>query len=203
MEIVELVKRRPCCGTVRIGQTTLAPGEATDVAITLSVGDRFDLVTHEVLVVTDPPSPGELVLRTTARAIPPIRVEREEERPAIVRLGADKAEITYRVSSYGTPAEPPIDLNRVTLGGSADARWLGPGQADVDGDGLAVQSHQLPVELRPEGEVGERRATISLHSGDQPVCEQAVAWQVVPAVAATPKVLVLRAGVRDRPPRPV
>ncbi len=69
------MNRKPCCGVVAVGKTTLAPDEATDVVVTLSVGGRFGDVTHEAVVVTDDTPPQELVLRTVTQACPPLRVE--------------------------------------------------------------------------------------------------------------------------------
>ncbi|MDE2506908.1 MAG: hypothetical protein KGM43_06840 [Planctomycetota bacterium] len=75
VKIVNVVNRKPCCGVVAVGKTTLAIEEATDVVVTLSVDGRFGDVSHEAVVVTDDTPPQELVLRTVAQACPPLRVE--------------------------------------------------------------------------------------------------------------------------------
>ena len=53
MEILNVINRKTCCGIVRSGATILHPGDATDIEITLLVGDRFGGVLHETEVVTD------------------------------------------------------------------------------------------------------------------------------------------------------
>ncbi len=75
VKVVDVVNHKPCCGVVRIGKMVLHPGEETDVEVKLVVGEKYGDVVHEAEVVTDPPTPGGLVLRTMAGAFAAIRVE--------------------------------------------------------------------------------------------------------------------------------
>ncbi len=69
--IAEVVNRKPCCGEVAVDRTSLAPGETAEVTVTLMVGGRFDELVHQAEVVTDPPQPESLTLRTIVKVYPP------------------------------------------------------------------------------------------------------------------------------------
>ena len=82
----------------------------------LSIQQEFGDVIHEVVVQTNPPQVEELVLRTTAKAYPAIRVEDTTPNNGSVLPSSDKARLVeYSVFAHGTWDEPPIDLDRVEL----------------------------------------------------------------------------------------
>jgi hypothetical protein len=60
IKIVDVVNRKPCCGEIRIGRTTLEPEEETGVRVALSVNQEFGDIIHETVVLTRPsPTRGD------------------------------------------------------------------------------------------------------------------------------------------------
>jgi hypothetical protein len=90
VRIVELVNRKPCCGELHVGKTTLRPGDETEVVVTLSVRQEFGDVVHDTVVLTEPPQSEVLVLRTMAKAVPSIRIEEVTPVSGLVLLSSEK-----------------------------------------------------------------------------------------------------------------
>jgi len=187
---------KPCCGTVSVDKVNLQPGEETGLVVHLSVGNRFGVVEHETGLRTDPPT-GEWILRTVARAHLAMRVEQEGRDEAAYIAGGESRRVVFRVSSFGTPADPLIDLSRVDLSSSLTARW---DEAAKEGDaerGLTAVSRRFSVDLDIKGDPGERKASILLRDGEATLHEHGVYWRVVPPITAAPEVVVLKPGVKQ------
>jgi len=86
--ILNVVNHKTCCGDVRVGKWILRPGDATDVEVTLLVGGKFGEVTHAAEVFTDLPADSNLVFRTMARAVPPVRLEEDSAFERTILVGA-------------------------------------------------------------------------------------------------------------------
>jgi hypothetical protein len=198
IKIVGLVNRRPCCGEGRVGGSILHAGDETEVEVTLSVRQEFGDIVHETVVLTEPPQPGELVLRTTAKAYPPIRLEEERPESAAVKLtSAQPKRIDLNAFAYGSSNEPPYDLASMELCAIIKVGWAGPKDESPSDNGLTVASRRLAAWLDSGGPPGERKAEIVLCHRGQVVYRHALSWETVPAIAASPKTVVFQSEKRD------
>jgi hypothetical protein len=195
--ITDVINRKPCCGALRLDKAALAPGESANLELTMSVGDKFGDVVHEAVVVTDRPAADEIVLRTTARALPAVRFEPDGEHGSTVMRGAKPCELAFQVIAYGTEGDPPADLAAASLTGSATARWLDEAESHSDGDGVIERTRRCAVTLSPVGEEGDRRDSVIVEADGAAIYQHMILWQLVPAVHATPKVLVIRPEVTE------
>jgi hypothetical protein len=111
IRIVDLVNRKPCCGEIHLGKNTLEPGEETAVEVTLFVNQEFGEIVHDTVVVTEPRQTDELVLRTMAKAYPPIRFEQTTpESPSALVSSERPRKVDLTVFAYGTSPQPGVDL---------------------------------------------------------------------------------------------
>ena len=198
VKILNVINRKTCCGIVRVEKTTLHPGDTTDVEVTLLVGDRFGEVTHATELVTDLPADSNLILLTAARAVPPIRVEEDSAFERTILIGAkEPRQVSLRVFSSGTAADPPANLDRMELRSTIGVDWASPKEQSSSGDDLRVESRKLTVALDPSGPPGERRAEILIQGDKQVLYRQVVNWEIAPRMTASPKVIAMRPGQRD------
>jgi hypothetical protein len=199
VKIVDVINRKTCCGIIRVGALALRPGDATDVEVTLVVGERFGEVAHETEVVTDLPSDPNLVLRTTATAIPAVRVEEISSQEGTILIGTGEPKrAEFRVFASGTPTEPPLDLDRVELRSTIKVDWVRQKEESPSDGGLRVESRRFAAWLDSAGPPGERAAEIRLYEGKQVLHRHDVNWEVVSPITASPKMIVMRPGERDR-----
>lgn len=198
VKILNVINRKPCCGTVRAEAAVLRPGDTTDVAVTLLVGDRFGDVAHMVEVVTDAPEQPSRVLRTMARAIPPFRIEEDSAFDRMTLVGTKKPrQAAYRVFAAGTMAEPPNGLDRLVLRSTIRVEWAGSKEPSASDDGLQVESRRFIAWLDPAGPLGERRAEFLLMEGERAHGRHVVTWEIAPRMTASPKVIAIRSNQRD------
>ena len=199
IRILDVINHKTCCGIVRVGKPILHPGDATDVEVTLLVGDRFGEVTHGTEVVTDLPAEPNFYFRTMARAVPPVRVEEESAFDRTILIGAKESrQAGFRVYASGTSSEPPLDLDRLELRSTIKVDWAGPKEpSPSDDDGLRVESRRFLATLDPAGPPGERRAEILLQEGKQVFSRQVVGWEIASRMAVSPKVIAMRPGQHD------
>ena len=196
IKLADVINRKSCCGAIKVGAMALPPGGSTEVVVTLMVGNKFGDVVHETEVVTDPPSPGEIVLRLVAQAVPAIRVEQTSAQALSFVAGTGPQAVEFLVTANGTDAEPPIDLDVLTLTPPADARWLGPKRDAASEESANAISRHFAVTLDPSGSAGERSTAFGLRTDSITVYEHVVAWEIVPALSANPRVAILPAGSR-------
>jgi len=197
VRLAQVINRKSCCGEIQVGATTIPPGGSTDVAVTLMVGNKFGDVVHETEVVTDPPSPGEIVLRLVAQAVPALRVEATSADAPSYLVGAGPQTVEFLVTANGTETEPPIDLDRLTLSPPGEARWLGPKRDASSEESANAVSRRFAATLNPAGPVGERSTVYGLRDGPTTVHEHLVRWEVVPALTVSPRVAILSSGSRE------
>lgn len=195
VKIVEVVNRKPCCGEIRVGNALLHPGDETQVEVTLAVRQEFGDIVHETVVLTEPPQSDELVLRTSVRAYPAVRVEEAVLTDASILLTSDQPRrVVLRVFAYGSTKQPPFRLDHVEPRSSVKVEWEGPEEATSSNDGLKVGSRRLVATLDPAAKVGERKDEILLLDSDRVVYRHTLNWEVVPPITSSPKMIVLRAG---------
>ena len=198
IKFVDLVNRKPCCGDVRIGTTTLRPGDLTEVEVTISIRQEFGEIVHDTAVLTEPAEPEELVLRTMATAYPPVRIEEESPVKNAVLLRSDKPKsVDFRVFVYGSSTEPPVDLDRIELRSTIKVKWLGPKQAVTSDGDPTVETRQFTALLDPAGLPGERKSEIVLQDDKQTYYTHRLTWHVIPVITAAPKLIVMKPGKRD------
>jgi len=200
VKLVEVVNRKSCCGLITVGKQVLHPGDATDVTVTLVVGDKFGGVVHETEVVTDLPTDASIVLRTSATAHPAFRFEElsssESEGEASLEFTKPRrAEV--RVFATGTAADPIADLDRLELRSTVKAEWTGSKEPVRSDDALRIESRRLTAWLDTAGPTGDRRAELLLRDGAKVLANHVVAWEVTAPITVSPKVLVIKAGQRD------
>jgi hypothetical protein len=195
VKILELINRKPCCGTVHADKTVLRLGDSAVLEVTLKLGDRFGNVTHLAEVMTDLPGNESILLRTSVDAVPAIRVADESPGHATILVG-DQAlrELELLVSASGTPSEPPLDLERIELRSTIRVRWTGGKIASPTEEGLVLESRRLVATLDPAGEPGERQAEIVLHAGNEVLLRHVVRWEIAPRLQVTPKMIAMRSG---------
>jgi len=200
VKLVEVVNRKSCCGLITVGKQVLHPGDATDVTVTLVVGDKFGGVVHETEVVTDLPTDASIVLRTSATAHPAFRFEEiaspESEGEASGGFTKPRrAEV--RVFATGTAADPIADLDRLELRSTIKAEWMGSKEPVRSDDVLKIESRRLTAWLDTAGPTGDRRAELLLCEGAKVLAKHVVAWEVVSPIAISPKIIVIMPGKRD------
>jgi hypothetical protein len=198
VKILNVVNRKTCCGIVGVGPRILKPGEASHIDLTLMINEAFGEVVHETEVVTDSPSEPSIVLRTTARAVPALRVEevaRRESAPLIA--GGPTRRVEFRVLASGTEAEPPVDLDRVELRSTTEAHWDGLKETVPSEDGLVVESRRFAASLDSTGPPGERRAEYLFQVGEQRHGRHVVAWEVVAPLRVSPEMIVVKPDQRE------
>jgi hypothetical protein len=198
VKIVDVVNQKPCCGTLSVDKAVLGPGDYANVEVTLQVGGRFGNVTHLAEVVTDLPGSESIVLRTSANAVPAIRIAEDSSAMTTVLVG-DRAPRTLelRADASGTPTEPPADLGGVELRSTIAVRWAGPKEPSPAEEGLVVESRRFIATLDSSGEPGERRADILLQDGERVLFDHVLRWEVVPRLQASPNVIVMQPGERE------
>lgn len=167
VKIVNVINRKTCCGIVSAGKLRLRPGEATDLTVALLVGDRFGDVTHETEVVTDSSSDPSLVLRTTAQAVPALRVEDATGLRTILVGAADPKRAEFRVFAAGMATDAPLDLDRLTLQSTIAVDWIGPKEASASDDGLTVESRRAVAKLDSIGSPGDRKVEIQIQGASR------------------------------------
>ena len=189
--LTDIINRKTCCGIVTVGGSTLKPGEATDVNVTLLVGDRFGGVDHVTEVVTDQLDQPRIILRTRAMVYPAIRIEEPARETLLVGSGPRRVEL--RAVATGSAGDPPTDLDRLTLRSSVPFEWLGSkGSVDSEVEGLTIISRRFAAQLDPSGEPGERRAEILLLDGERVAFRHDLRWGVETPLMASPGVAILK-----------
>jgi hypothetical protein len=192
VKIVEVVNRKPCCGTVGASKTVLHPGEGADVEVVLSVGGRFGDVVHNAAVVTDQPSQSEIALQTIAHTFPPVRFEEgTASRESVLTSAVEPLAVEFRVVAHGTRDDPPVDLDRLELGSTIAVRWSGPKEDGAVEDGLQVESRRFVAMLDRAGMSGARAAEVVLREGQEIQFRHALSWEVVAPISVSPKMVVL------------
>jgi hypothetical protein len=198
VKVRDLINRRPCCGEVRVGKATLHSGDETEVEVTLSIRQEFGDIIHDTVVLTEPAQPEELVLRTMARAYPPIRVEEVTPANGTVLLSSDKPKpVEFRVFAYGSSTQAPIDVDRVELRSAIKVDWLGLKEEATGEDDLTVETRRFTVLLDPAGLPGEHKAEIVPLNDKRPCYSHLVSWETVSPITASPKMLVMKPDERD------
>ncbi|OJW07412.1 MAG: hypothetical protein BGO49_25935 [Planctomycetales bacterium 71-10] len=199
IEIVEFINQKPCCGAVRIDRQSLGPGESAAVDVTLRIGETFGEVSHATRIVTDLPAVPEVVLRTSAFAIPAVRIEEADgSQPASLPAGGPPVRISFRVVAIGAPEEPPVDLDRVELrSASSGVAWDGPKYAHDAEAGFVAQARRLVATLDSSAGPGPHRDEFSLQLGERILGRRALSWEVVLPLRVSPKVIVVAQDRRD------
>jgi hypothetical protein len=165
----------------------------TEVEVTLSVGDKFGVVSHETEVVTDLASEQSLVLRTFARVTPALRIEEDRPTGEPMIVGTNESRrAEFRVFSSGTPADQPTDLDHVLLDSALKVDWIGAKESDSSEDDLIVQSRRFAATLDTSGNLGARRAQVTLRTGQEILLVYALNWEVVSPISASPKIIALK-----------
>ena len=195
--LLNVINHKTCCGQVQVGRRELAPGESTDVEVTLLLNDRFGEVAHETEVVTDSPDDSNIDLRTSASARLPLRIEalaRPEDGDDVPITPRRSLRTTLRVYSTGTTDEPPADLDSVTLRSSVPCNWVGSKTESSSGEGLHVESRVFEAVLDTSGPAGDRSAEVLLENQGAVLMRHPLTWKVVPAITASPKLIAIKAG---------
>ena len=90
VRILDVVNRKPCCGSVNLSRSVLADRQEASVKVVLSLSGQFGQLVHETLLVTDSPGTEELMLRTLAEVYPPVRIEERSQAGALTLLSLSK-----------------------------------------------------------------------------------------------------------------
>jgi hypothetical protein len=195
IKIVEVVNRKPCCGEIGIGKTTLEPEEETGIRVALSVNQEFGDIIHETVILTDPPQREEIVLRTMAKAFPPIRFEEVASENASALLTSDRpTRVELNVFAYGTPSQPAADLDHLMPVSTLKTTWGGPTEQGHDDGDLIVASRSLAVWVDPSDVAGAHSAEVQLKGRGGVVYRYVLNWETVGAIAASPKMAVVQTG---------
>ncbi len=114
VNLLNVINRKTCCGSVRAEKLRLGPGDSADVEATLHLDNRFGDVVNETEVVTDLPADERVVLRTSATTVMFLRVEPVSLPDGPLLAGMEVApRAAFQVFAAGDASEPPIDLDRV------------------------------------------------------------------------------------------
>lgn len=191
VRVARVENRKPCCGTVEIDAPEIAPGGEADVLVTLDVGGRFGEVVHEAALRLEGAGEEEIILRTAADVLAPLRVEAE---PPVSGTGSG-GELRFRAIAQGLEGEPAADLARLRLESGRPAEWAGAPVVEEGARGLVVARRSFVVRTGEDsGEPGPRRTSVRLFDGDTLVLDHPVQWTVRRPIEAMPKMLVLQPG---------
>ncbi len=195
IELVDVINKKPCCGVINFKRTLLMPGDRTEVEIKLAVGGRFASVSHQAELVTDPPLPEPVMLRTEAEAVPEIRVVESDSNKRVLLVGATHTQpARYQLIATGTAQEPPDDLDGVEIKSSVEAGWVGPQRKSRDDRDFVVHTRDWAAPLSAVGERGSRTDQVVFQRANQVLSRWNVTWEVVLPVEPTPKMLVIQPG---------
>lgn len=196
VRILEVINRKPCCGIVGpIAPTTLEPGRAVDVAVTLHIGLAAGRVVHlaEVQFEGDGGNVLTAGLRTMGTGLARAVVEQFEPTPLSLEPGGS-AEVGLVARSFGNRDRPPFPLVDDAIRTEARFRWKDVASSRFDPDtGLDEIRRPLVVTLTATGEPGQRLDLIELLDEGSSVARKSVAWEVSPAIRATPSGLIASA----------
>ena len=140
--------------------------------VTMLLGNKFGDVIHEAQLVTDPPSAGELVVRTVAIAVPDFRVEAVAKRDLSFTNADGIQRIPFVVTANGDRLDRPVELADVTLTTGAD--WSSPARLIEGEEGTPAISREFVVTLDPSGAPGRRAVSVALRSGKVSVHELSI-----------------------------
>ncbi len=196
VKILGVANRKPCCGEVEpIPATTLGPGQAVEVAVTLHIGLAAGRVIHLAEIQTEGDG-GKILateLRTMGTGLARATVEVVGSAPSSLDPG-ELAKVELIARSFGNRERPPFPLDDRAIRCDVPFDWKGIAEDRLDpGSGLDELHRPLVVTLDASGEPGRRWTTLELLDGGSAVARKTIAWEVAPAIKATPPGLVLSA----------
>ena len=148
--------------------------------------------------MTEPPQTDELVLRTMAKAYPPIRIEEVTAESASALLTSDQPRrIELRVLAYGSSSEPPFDLDQASTQSIIKTAWVSPKEESPSDDGLTIAARRLAAWLDLAGSPGGHAADVEFRVRDQVIHRHALHWETAAVIAASPRMVVLQPGKGD------
>lgn len=194
VRFVSIINRKACCGRVRADRSGLGPGESSDIEVTLLLDGKFGDVVHEIEVVVDRPGRESLTLRTTAVAVPALRVEPVSLPTGPILVGAEGAtpEAVFRIIAAGDAESPAIDLDAVGLRSTIGVGWEGVTRDLPPEDGVAMRSRLFHAALDAGGEAGERRAEVQFEDATGVLFRHVVDWSIVDPISIAPKMIVTK-----------
>lgn len=190
-----VANRKPCCGDVApVAATTLEPGRALEVPVTLKLGLGSGKVVH---VATVEVAGGDEEINLSTEATTQARATVDEVPPGAgtVEIGRS-GRVEYLIRSFGVEGDPPRALDESAIRCELPTAWAGPATTDADrGDHLIATHRLLAVTLPASREHGRRSALLEVCGDDGAVIgRRQVAWEVPAALTASPAGLVLAAG---------
>ncbi len=194
-----IINRKTCCGEISLDKSELKQNEAATVTLTLIVGDKFGVVSHEAEILTDCPGQSTILLKTSATAHPSYRIEEVSDPQASqkpVPFTQFKV-VNYRLFSSGTNDHPPDDLDNVEIKSKADIKWAGPKVVEAADAAIRVESRLLTIQLDMEGPSGEKAEDISFMIAGNEVYRYTVRWALMPPLKASPSAIMVRPGKKE------
>jgi len=197
VRVLGVVNRKPCCGFVEpVAPVTLDPGRAVEIAVRLHIGLAAGRVVHLAELQFEGDGGGVFAaeIRTMGTGLARALVEHPEPRSIALEPG-ETTQVELVARSFGDRDRPPFPLDDGAIRSEAPSRWSDVATSRLDPDsGLDEIRRPLLVTLTASGEPGRRLDTIELIEEGSAVARKAIAWEVAPAIRATPSGLVLSAG---------
>lgn len=197
VEILRAVNLKSCCGTIQLDARTIEPGQAATLVVTIRVGEAIGPISHHAIVETDQPGAERLDFVTTVTAYPRVRIE-EAGGAAPSPLPNQEVHRDFVAYAYGIADEPPLPLDETAIESVLGASWLEAAAERSIGGGIIERSRRLSLLLPAEGRVGWRSEEFALKNGEAVVLRHVLTWEVVPHIAAVPKLAVFPRGTRER-----
>ena len=194
---MRLTNQKTCCGDVAGELRALRPGESTEVNVTLRLADKFGGVEHTTAVETDLASEPEILLRTTATAFSAFRCEEAATDNGTLQVGSTRR-FAYRAVATGVPDDPPGNLDHLKLTSDSAVAWTGNAEAVPAPDGVIVQTRLFSLTPPADDPPGEYRAEILLRDAGRVVFRATLNWQVVAAIATSPRMIVVKPGTTSQ-----
>jgi hypothetical protein len=189
-EITEQKNQKPCCGAITVDRKVYKPGDKGNIKIVMDVGSKYGGLTHTAEIITTCKTQPRIVLRTLAEVAPSIRIENAQaitQQPESVMRHS--IESYFTVSTKGTLADPPIDLDRVKLSPDDKVEWCSKTEEASLHNALVEQRRTFvvrPTEKKP----GDYKIEILLSRDGEIFFSYVHSWKINPPITTTPKVLV-------------
>ncbi len=192
VRIAGVQNEKPCCGDVR-AQTParLLPGESLDVVVTLHARHNGGKLQHAAVVQPEGRDLAPAVIETTATHVPRAAID-ESSAGKRALLAQESAKVGLIVRCFGTKEHPPHALREETLEADGPIIWEGePSTEEHAENGLVSTRRACVITLRAQGAPGPRTSEIVLRSGADELARHRIAWEVAPAIKASPSGLII------------
>jgi hypothetical protein len=193
IELIRAVNVKSCCGDIRCPQIELHPGMNARIEVVLKK-NKLGPIDHLAVVETDHPNAKEIQLVTTAEIYPESdMIEIDGSFLDVSLLKGQSIEREYKIRSFGTRKELPIDLSDLSFRTTLKARWRGDSELTELEHGVIMRSRDLIVTISNDSkDLGTQFDDIEILNGKKTIARRRIIWEAVPSVTVSPKLIFFK-----------